>query len=98
MKQDISLKSRKLARIIQQCKALPGHDLFEYVDTTGDIKTINSDLINQYIKNITNQDFTAKDFRTWHGTVYALSVVHRIIDTEERPNILHIIDAVALEL
>ncbi len=98
IKQNISLKSRKLARIIQQCKALPGHDLFEYIDTNWDIKTINSDLINHYIKDIAEDDFTAKDFRTWHGTVYALQVLHTIINGEEKQSILYIIDEVAKEL
>lgn len=100
MKQNISLKSRKLARIIKQCKDLPGHTLFEYIDINGDIKPITSELVNAYIKSLSDNDFTAKDFRTRHGTVYALLVIHTQSNNDDtaKLTIPHIIDAVAEEL
>jgi len=98
VKQNIQLKSKKLARIIKQCKDLPGHNLFEYKDESGEIKTLTSDQVNEYIKTLTNEDFTAKDFRTRHGTVFALSVIHQDMDSEEKLTIPRIIDAVAAEL
>ena len=98
IKQDIQLKSKKLARIIKQCKDLPGHNIFEYLDESSEVKTITSDLVNEYIKSLTDKDFTAKDFRTWHGTVYALSVIHDSMNAEEKISIPHIIDDVAREL
>lgn len=98
VKQKISLKSKKLTRIIQQCIHLPGYDLFEYIDNTWDIKTITSDDINEYIKAHTGDNFSAKDFRTWHGTVYALWIIHSSFDSEEKITLPKIIDQVALEL
>lgn len=98
MKQNIQLKSKKLARIIKQCRDLPGHNLFEYVDEAGEIRTITSDLVNEFIKTLAGDEFTAKDFRTWHGTVYALIVIHNDLQSEEKLSIPRIIDAVAEEL
>ena len=65
----VKLQDRRLARIIQQCHDLPGYELFEYVDESGAVCRIASDDVNQYLKEITGQDFTAKEFRTWSGTV-----------------------------
>lgn len=68
----ITLKSRKLARIIQGCKDIPGKELFAYYDENGEIKTIDSGMVNEYIRSISGSDFTAKDFRTWAGSIHAL--------------------------
>ncbi len=72
IKHNISLKSRKLARIIQGCKEIPGKELFEFYDSDGSIHSINLGMVNNYIREITGGDFTAKDFRTWSGTLTAL--------------------------
>ena len=78
IKHNITLKSKKLARIIKACKDMPGKDLFGYYDTEGNIHDITSDMVNNYIRTITNGDFTAKDFRTWAGTVTALNAFTEI--------------------
>lgn len=98
VRQNIQLKSKKLARIIKQCEELPGYNLFEYIDDNGNVKTITSELVNDYIKTLAGDEFSAKDFRTWHGTVYALTVIHNNITNEEKLTIPRIIDAVAEEL
>lgn len=98
VKQKIALKSKKLTRIIQQCRDLPWYDLFEYIDDQGEVKTIVSDDINEYIKTMTGKDFTAKDFRTWHGSLYALGVVHAGLDSEEKLTLPRVLDEVAKEL
>ena len=67
----IELTDRRLARIVKQCQELPGYELFQYLDETGVGCAVDSADVNQYIRNITGQDFTAKDFRTWAGTVLA---------------------------
>src|SRR5262249_39723168 len=59
----------RLARIVKACRELPGYELFQYVDDAGERKGIESSDVNDYIKRICNQPFTAKDFRTWAGTV-----------------------------
>ena len=66
---EVELSDRRLARIIQQCHDLPGYELFQYVDETGEARPVDSGDVNQYLKEITGQDFTAKEFRTWSGTV-----------------------------
>ncbi|HEX2969134.1 MAG TPA: DNA topoisomerase IB [Bacteroidales bacterium] len=70
--QNINLSSRKLAKIIQCCKDIPGKELFQYYDEEGSIKSVDSGMVNNYIREISGSDFTAKDFRTWAGTIQAL--------------------------
>ncbi len=68
----IELTDRRLAQIVKQCQDLPGYELFEYVAKDGEICALDSADVNSYIREITGQDFTAKDFRTWAGTVLAV--------------------------
>ncbi len=67
----MELKDRKLAGIVKRCRELPGYELFQYVDRDGDRHSIGSDDVNDYLKETAGTDFTAKDFRTWAGTVLA---------------------------
>jgi DNA topoisomerase-1 len=67
----VDVAERRLARIVKQCQELPGHELFQYVDETGQRQTIGSTEVNAYLREISGEDFTAKDFRTWAGTVLA---------------------------
>ena len=75
---NIKLSSRTLSRIVKGCKDIPGKDLFEFYDENGNIICIDSGMVNNYIKNITSGDFTAKDFRTWAGTISALGVFNEL--------------------
>lgn len=68
---DIGIRHRRLARIVSQCKEIPGRELFQYIDEEGARHSIDSGMVNNYIKEISGEDFTAKDFRTWSGTVNA---------------------------
>jgi DNA topoisomerase-1 len=68
---EIELTDQRLARIVRQCRDLPGYELFQYVDENGEPCPVDSADVNQYIREITGQDFTAKDFRTWAGTILA---------------------------
>ncbi len=67
----ITLHDRRLARIVKDCRDLPGRELFQYIDPHGNRRSIGSGDVNQYVREITRQNFTAKDFRTWAGTVLA---------------------------
>jgi DNA topoisomerase-1 len=67
----IELADERLARIVRQCQELPGQVLFEYRDDAGTVHPVSSDDVNEYLRTRTGQDFTAKDFRTWIGTVLA---------------------------
>ncbi len=75
VKADIELQDRRLAKVLRQCQDLPGQDLFQYVDEAGVQHTIGSAEVNGYLREATGQDFTAKDFRTWNGTVQAASAL-----------------------
>jgi DNA topoisomerase-1 len=68
----ISLKNRKLADIVKQCREIPGKELFQYYDENDVQHTIHSEHVNAYIKELTGEDYTAKDFRTWAGSVHAV--------------------------
>ena len=69
--QKIDLEDALLARSVQRCQDLPGQTLFQYLDDTGTRRTISSNDVNDYIREVAGEDFTAKDFRTWSGTVLA---------------------------
>ena len=79
---DIDLKNAKLAKAVQNCKDIPGKELFQYYDEDGSRHAIDSGMVNDYIKEISGDDFTAKDFRTWSGTVNALIAFKEIGEAE----------------
>ncbi|MCJ2121067.1 DNA topoisomerase IB [Methylobacterium sp. J-077] len=68
---DVSLKDRRVARIVKACQDLPGQELFQYIDGDGIQRDVTSSDVNAYLREVTGEDFTAKDFRTWAGTVLA---------------------------
>ena len=68
---EVDLTDRRIAKIISKCQDLPGQDLFQYVSDQGEVRDITSQDVNDYLREITNENFTAKDFRTWAGTVLA---------------------------
>lgn len=75
---DISIRNRKLARIVQRCREIPGKDLFQYYDENGEAQTISSGDVNEYIRQISGQNFTSKDFRTWAGSVECIRAFRHI--------------------
>ena len=95
----VSVSDRRVARIVQKCQDLPGQHLFEYKDKEGQIASVASDDVNDYLHTITSQPFTAKDFRTWAGTVLAAIALSRMqeVDSETvaKKNVLTAIEAVA---
>jgi DNA topoisomerase-1 len=66
-----SVSDRRLSRIVKRCQELPGYELFQYLDEAGERRSIESADVNAYLREATDEDFTAKDFRTWAGTVLA---------------------------
>ena len=99
---DISLKNKKLAAIVQKCRDIPGKELFQYYNEDGSRHSIDSGMVNEYIKNISGEDFSAKDFRTWSGTVNALLAFKEIglaeNDSAAKKNIVQALDKVAEHL
>ncbi len=98
----VDLNDPRLARIVRRCQALPGEELFQYVDEAGEQQTIGSGDVNDYLREISGEEFTAKDFRTWWGTILALAAL-RTMDApanerEAKSAIIKVIDQVASQL
>jgi len=68
---EVAITDRRIAKIVSKCQDLPGQDLFQYVSDEGEVGNVTSQDVNDYLREITNENFTAKDFRTWAGTVLA---------------------------
>lgn len=100
--QDIEVSHIRLARLMKKLKDLPGQELFQYLELDGTRNAIDSGMVNDYIQEHTGSDFTAKDFRTWAGTVNALSFLSGKGSfesiTESRRNINEALDFVAKQL
>jgi DNA topoisomerase I len=98
----LNLNDRRLAKIVNHCQDLPGQELFQYIDEEGQHRTINSGDVNDYLREVTREDFTAKDFRTWAGTVLTVSALREIkhFDSKAhaRRNIVNAIETVANQL
>ena len=73
---ETDINDRRLARIVKDCRDLPGYELFQYIDDDGERRTVNSDDVNNYLREITGEDITAKDFRTWAATHLAAQALH----------------------
>jgi len=69
--QTVQVSDRRLARLVKRCRELPGQELFQYLDDEGQPQPIDSADVNEYLRQISGEDFTAKDFRTWAGTLVA---------------------------
>ena len=68
---EVDVTSPRLARLVKRCQELPGQDLFQYLDEVGNPHPVGSADVNDYLREITEEDFTAKDFRTWAATLLA---------------------------
>ena len=99
---EIDLNDRRLARTVKACRDIPGYELFQYYDEDGKRQPIGSDDVNAYLKEITGEDYTSKDFRTWAGTVLAAQLLWAFercdSDAEAKRNIVEAVEAVAKRL
>jgi DNA topoisomerase-1 len=98
----VSISDRRLARIVQRCQTLPGEELFKYVDEEGEQRAVGSGDINEYLREVTGASVTAKDFRTWAGTMLAARALRALgpvrLVKEKRANIARAVDQVAERL
>ena len=98
----VSIMDVRLARIIQRCQDLPGTELFQYLDAAGRRQSISSDDVNAHLRHITGRDISAKDFRTWGGTMHAavalraMGPASRLLEADR--NIVSVIDEVSERL
>lgn len=102
VRQDVKLTDRRLAGLVKKCREIPGQELFQYFDEDGERRSVDSGQINEYIKEITGNDFTAKDFRTWGGTLEALrqfALCYKQADERSKAKIeVDVLDCVAKKL
>jgi len=98
----VALNSVKLARLVKKCRDIPGKNLFQYYDFEGNHKSIGSADVNDYLKATSGEDFTAKDFRTWAGTLNALCAFNELgefkKDSDCKKNVVQVLDYVAKQL
>ena len=91
---EVGLRDRRLAAVIRRCQDLPGQELFEYVED-GTVVDVTSDDVNEYLRAISGGDFTAKDFRTWSGTVLAYQALSELpVPKDERTTKRNVVEAV----
>lgn len=99
---DITLRDRRLARIVKRCQDLPGQELFQYQSDSGEPVNVDSGHVNEYLKEITQEEFTAKDFRTWHGTGHMAQQLAALgpadSETETKRNIVEAVKETAKHL
>ncbi|WP_077046613.1 DNA topoisomerase IB [Pseudomonas sp. KK4] len=97
----ITVKDRRLARIVKRCQDIPGQHLFQYLDEDGERHPITSADINAYLQTLTGADFTAKDYRTWAGSALALAVLRQLAwqpETEAKRHVVQTVKDVARQL
>jgi DNA topoisomerase-1 len=92
VRHEVTLRDRRLARVVARCQDLPGQDLLQYVDEEGEVRDVRSEDVNAYLREISGADVTAKDFRTWAGTVLAYRALLALqpgqTDRESRRNVV----------
>jgi len=103
VKQNVELNDRTLAKLVKKCRDIPGQELFQFYSNGKEHRGIDSGKINNYIKEITGSDFTAKDFRTWGGTLEALRQFSKCTADENfqlnsKKTIVSVLDCVAKKL
>jgi DNA topoisomerase-1 len=97
----ITVKDRRLARIVKRCQDIPGQNLFQYFDENGERHAITSADINAYLQTLTGADFTAKDYRTWAGSALALAVLRQLEwqpESEAKRHVVQTVKDVARQL
>jgi DNA topoisomerase I len=101
-KHEVTVRDRRLARIVKDCRELPGYELFQYLDEDGKRHAVDSADVNDYLRQISGEEFTAKDFRTWGSTVGAIQALYELgpasSEAEARKKIAEAIKRVAEEL
>ena len=91
----IAIDDPELARVIRRIRDLPGQELFQYLDDAGEVQSIGSSDVNEYLKEVSGYDeISTKDFRTWNGSVYVASMLRGRVRREQRVGITHVAAAV----
>jgi DNA topoisomerase-1 len=98
----VDLTDRRLARVVKRCQDIPGYQLFQYIDDDGNRQSVDSADVNEYLRQMSGEEFTAKDFRTWAGTVLAAYALQELevfdSDAQAKKNIVRAVESVAERL
>ena len=94
----VELSDAKVARIVRRMRDLPGYELFQYVDEGGETRAVDSGDVNEYLKEISGEEFTSKDFRTWAGTVLAAEALRELDPPVNKRQLTQAIESVARQL
>ncbi|GAA6131199.1 DNA topoisomerase IB [Halopseudomonas sabulinigri] len=98
---EVSVRDKRMARVVKRCQELPGQNLFQYVDEDGERHNVSSSDVNAYLHSLTGADFTAKDYRTWAGTAMALAVLRELEwqpESEAKRHVVAMVKEVARQL
>ncbi|MDB6072254.1 MAG: putative topoisomerase, partial [Verrucomicrobiales bacterium] len=99
IRHEVEVRDRRLAALVKKCQDLPGQELFQYLDDAGKVHDVTSADVNEYLRRATGRDFTAKDFRTWAGTVLAALALREFQEfdshAQAKKNVLQAIERVA---
>jgi DNA topoisomerase-1 len=102
LRREVGVRDRRLAGIIRRLQALPGQELFQYLDEHGETHAVGSSEVNGYLRAISGQEFSAKDFRTWAGTVLAAMALQEVgvfgSEAQAKKNVVRAIERVAQQL
>ncbi len=98
----VTIEDRRLAQVVRRCQDLPGQELLQYIDEDGEVRDVGSDDVNAYLREVAGEEFTAKDFRTWAGTVLALIALQEFeafdSQVQAKKNVVRAIESVARRL
>ena len=96
---EVEVSDASLARVVSRCQDLPGQELFGYLDADGEVRSVGSSDVNDYLREISGQEFTAKDFRTWSGTILAALALREFAEVdseaEAKRNVVRAVERVA---
>lgn len=99
---EVDINDRRIAKIVKRCQDLPGQELFQFLDDQGEVRDVRSEDVNAYLREISGEDFTAKDFRTWAGTVLAAMALREFerfeTKAQAKKQVVAAIEAVAARL
>ena len=99
---DITLHNRRLARLVKACRDIPGKELFQYIGDDGNRHAIDSGMVNEYLQETMGTEFSAKDFRTWAGTVNAMRLLTELepceVEKDRKKNVNTVLDEVSCKL
>jgi DNA topoisomerase-1 len=102
VKFNLDIHSPRLAKIVARCQDLPGQELFQYFDDNGELRSVDSSDVNEYLREVAGEDFTAKDFRTWAGTVLAARALRGLgpfaSQAHAKRNVVNAVESVAEKL